>query len=120
MPGASAYLEFLLDWLNPMGEITARAMFGGHCLYCDGVVFALIAHNTLYLKVDGQSRPRFEALGLQAFQPFADRAEVMQYYQPPPEFFENADAMSDWAGAAIETGRRARMKKKPGTARRLR
>lgn len=39
----SQYIEFLKEWLAPLGEISARAMFGGHCLYCDGVVFALVA-----------------------------------------------------------------------------
>jgi DNA transformation protein and related proteins len=120
VPPDTAYLDFLLDWLSPLGEIMARPMFGGHCLYCDGIVFALTARNTLYLKVDEQTRPRFEALGLKAFQPFEDRPGVMQYYQPPPDFFENADAMSDWAGAAFETGKRARVrKKKPRAAARV-
>jgi DNA transformation protein len=113
VPANRAYLDFLLEWLSPLGEITARPMFSGHCLYCDGIVFALVARNTFFLKVDDQTRPRFEALGLKAFQPFEDRPGVMQYFQPPPEFFENADVMSDWAGAAVETGRRARVRKKP-------
>jgi DNA transformation protein len=106
------FLEYLSEWLAPLGEITARSMFGGYCLYCDGVVFALVADNTLYLKADAESRPRFEALGLQPFRPFPDRPEVMQYYQPPAEFFEDGDAMGSWGRAAVETGRRARAKKK--------
>ncbi len=120
MPNKTEYLEFLLDWLSPLGAITSRSMFGGHCLYCDGVVFALVANNTLYLKVDNQTRPRFERLGLQPFRPFEDRIkaagrkypEVMQYYPPPAEFFEDPDAMKDWGSPALEVGRRAAAKKK--------
>jgi DNA transformation protein len=87
-------------------------MFGGHCLYCDGVVFALVAGNTLYLKVDNRTRPRFERLGLQPFRPFEDKPEVMQFYPPPAEFFEDSDSTKDWGGQAVEVGHRAATKKK--------
>ena len=96
MPKKNEYLEFLLEWLAPLGVIPARAMFGGHCLYCGGVVFALVADNTLYLKVDDMTRPRFERLGSKPFRPFEDKPEVMQYYPPPAEFFENPDVMKEW------------------------
>jgi DNA transformation protein len=118
MRNRTEYLEFLSEWLTPLGEITMRAMMGGHVLYCDGIVFALVADNTLHLKVDDQTRPRFEALRLEPFRPFPDRPEVMQYYPPPADFFEDADAMKDWGRAAIETGRRAQAKKKPAKRRR--
>ncbi len=106
------YIDFLLEWLAPLGLITARAMFGGHMVYRGGIPFALVAGGVLYLKVDDQTRPRFEALGLEPFRPYEDRSEVMQYYPPPPEFFDNADAMREWGGEAVEVGRRAQAGKK--------
>ena len=104
----SQYIEFLREWLAPLGEITVRAMFGGHCLYCDGVVFALVGKQEIFLKADALNRPAFEAIGSQPFQPFADKPEVMQYYPPPPAFFDNSDVMREWGRAAVEAGRRAR------------
>ena len=106
MPNKPAYLDFLAEWLSPLGAITARAMFGGHCLYCDGVVFALVAENILYLKVNDDTRPRFERLGLKPFRPFEDKIQaqglkypaVMQYYPPPAEFFEREHQLSQHAG----------------------
>ena len=112
MATKSEYLEFLLEWLAPLGPLTTRSMFGGYTLYCDGVVFALVAENTLYLKVDDLTRPGFDSLGLKPFRPFEDRPEVMQYYPPPAEFFEDCDAMREWGRAAVEVGRRAQAKKK--------
>ena len=109
----SAYLDYILDWLSPLGAITSRAMMGGHILYSNGVVFALIAGNALFLKVDDSTRPRFEALNLKAFQPFPDKPGTMQYYPPPAEFFEDADVMAEWGRAAVEVGKRAAAKKKP-------
>jgi DNA transformation protein len=118
MPAKDQYLRFLEEWLSPLGEITSRAMFGGHCLYCDGIVFALVASQVVYLKVDDISRGAFEARQLQPFRPFEDRPEVMQYYPPPPEFYDNSDVMLEWGQAAVDAGRRARERKnKPGLKR---
>jgi len=117
MPGKNKkeYLDFVVEWLSPLGEITARNMMGGHVLYCGGTVFALIADNALYLKADDVTRPQFEALGLKPFQPFPDQPGTMQYYPPPAEFFEDAEAREEWGGAAVKCGLRARTKgkKKP-------
>jgi DNA transformation protein len=79
-------------------------------------VFALIANNTLYLKADAETRPRFEALGLKPFFPFEGKAS-MSYYQPPPEFFEDADAMLEWGRSAVRAGLRAKAMKKPAKQR---
>jgi DNA transformation protein len=117
MPTKNAYLDFTVEWLAPLGSITARAMMGGHILYCDCTVFALIANNTLYLKADDATRPRFEALRLKAFQPFPDKGG-MSYYQPPAEFFEDESAMLEWGRAAVGAGLRA--KKKPAAKRKKR
>jgi DNA transformation protein len=106
------YVDFVLEQLSPMGEITARSMFGGHCLYCDGIVFALIGNNVLYLKTDEVNRPDFENRGLEPFQPFEDKSGVMSYYAAPPEIFEDSDAMKRWVGSAVDAGRRAQAKKK--------
>jgi DNA transformation protein and related proteins len=111
MPNKREYLDFVIEWLSPLGTITARSMFGGHSLYCHDLVFALVADNVLHLKVDDATRPRFETLGLKPFQPFPDNPGTMQYYPPPPEFFEDSEAMKDWGRAAIEAAHRARAKK---------
>jgi DNA transformation protein len=112
MPVRNAYLEFLLEQLSPLGDISARAMMGGHCLYCDGVVFALVARNALFLKADDVNRNAFGSRGLKAFRPFDDQNAVMSYYEAPPEIFEDPDAMRRWCGTSVEAGRRAQEKKK--------
>jgi DNA transformation protein len=81
------------------------------------VVFALLAANALYLKVDDATRSRFEALGLGAFQPFPDKPGTMQYSQPPAEFFEDSAVMREWCREAMGAGRRAEARKKPKAAR---
>jgi DNA transformation protein len=118
---ANPYIEFLMEQFEPLGEIRARAMFGGHGLYCDEVFFALVASGALFLKADEVNRPDFEAQGLKPFRPFEDKAGVMKYYEAPAEMFEDPLELKRWAGGAIAAGVRAlspqsKMKKKPSTA----
>ncbi len=87
-------------------------MFGGHCLYCDGTVFALIANNILYLKADRINRPEFEEHGMKPFVPPGHPKLSMNYHTAPPETFEDSDAMKRWAGGAVEAGRRSGKAKK--------
>lgn len=113
MANKPEYLEFIVEWLSPLGPIATRAMFGGHTLYCDGIPFALLADNTLFLKVDDLTRGQYESRGLRAFQPFPDKPGTMQYYPPPPEFFEDTAVRDRWGRAAVEAGRRAEVKRRP-------
>lgn len=107
---SNPYLEFLAEQMAPLGDITSRAMFGGYCLYCDGIVFALVANQALFLKADDENRGNFDSRGLKAFRPF-EGSETMSYYEAPPEIFEDPDAMKQWCGGAVEAGRRSKSKK---------
>jgi len=111
MPKPDRYVEFVIEQMAPLGEITSRYMFGGWCLYCDGFTFALIADGMVYLKGDQENMPQFEARGLQPFRPFPDRDEVMKYFQAPPEIFEDESALRQWCGGAIAAARRAKKPK---------
>ncbi len=113
MAASKEYLDFLAEQLAPLGTLTSRSMMGGHCLYINDVVFALVANNTLYLKVDAETKPKFTARGLAAFQPFPEKGGGMSYHLAPPEFFDNQDAALEWARLGVEAGQRAQAKRKP-------
>lgn len=111
MPPRDRYVDFCIEQFSPLGRIDSRYLFGGWCLYCDGVVFALIANGELYLKGDANNIPAFDARGLKAFQPFPDKPDTMKYFQAPPEIFEDPDALKHWAAGAIAAGRKTKSKK---------
>ena len=59
------YVDYLLELLEPwatqaQAEVSARAMFGGHGIYRDGTMFALVAEGVLYFKVTDANRPAYE------------------------------------------------------------
>ena len=106
------FVSYLEDILQALGPVQAKRMFGGYGLFLDGLMFALVAEDTLYFKVDDGNRPDFENLGLEAFtyekkgKPFK-----MSYYQCPEEATENPSMMTDWGNKAYAAALRAAAKK---------
>ena len=44
------FVQTFLERLYPLGEATARMMFGDYCIYIDGKLIGLICDNKFYLK----------------------------------------------------------------------
>ncbi len=92
--------------------LRVRAMFGGHGMYLDDCMFALIADDRLYFKADDVTRAEFEALGLRPFSYAArGRRVTLQYFEAPPDVFEAPDAMRRWVRMAQDTALRAARRK---------
>ena len=63
----SAFVENLQEVFALFGTVTSRRMFGGFGVYHDGLMFALVADDVLYLKADEKSVGAFVGLGFGAF-----------------------------------------------------
>jgi DNA transformation protein len=107
------YLQYVLEQLAGLGSVTAQRMFGGTGLYQHDVFFALINHDTLYLKVDETTRPDYVSRGMEPFRPYRNKPKTsLSYYQVPADILEDAQSLVMWArlavSAAIATGRARR------------
>ena len=102
------FIEYLLEQMRDIGPVNARAMFGGHGIYHDGIMFALIADNVLYLKTDETNRHLLEARKLPPFlYERKDKSISMSYNEAPGEVLDDPDEMTYWARSAIAASRRA-------------
>ncbi|MCE8038463.1 TfoX/Sxy family protein [Halomonas sp. MCCC 1A11062] len=109
----SEYTDSLRDVFELFGPITARRMFGGHGIYHDGLMFALVADETLYLKVDAHNLDDFEREGLEPFEyDKGGRVVQMSYYQAPEELFEDRELAAVWARRSFEASLRAQAGKR--------
>jgi DNA transformation protein len=100
-------IEHLRDLFEPLGPISARAMFGGHGLYFDGMIIGIIIQDALYLKVDEGTRARFEAAGSAPFvYDMRGKPLAMSYWSLPEEAMDSPQSMKPWAQLAIEAARR--------------
>ncbi len=50
MPNEKVFLDYILEQLEPIGDVRYRKMFGGATLYCDQKVVGLICDNQLFIK----------------------------------------------------------------------
>lgn len=100
--------------LAPLGEVRARAMFGGWGVYLGDLMFALVAEEVLYFNVDEQTRPYFEGAGARPFQyhrPEERRSVQMSYWEAPEAALEDEEALCEWARLAVAAAGRARASK---------
>jgi DNA transformation protein len=105
----TAFIAHLIDQLGAFGPVSARAMFGGFGLYSRGVMFALIAGETLYFKTDAINRPEFEAAGMGPFvYESKGRWTAMSYHEAPPDSLEDPDLLAELARGAYAAAQRAK------------
>lgn len=53
----SDFIPFVQELLEGWGPVSARRMFGSHGLYHEGLMFAIVMDQRLYLKADEVNRP---------------------------------------------------------------
>lgn len=95
---AAAALE---DTLAPLG-VTSRAMFGGHGLFKDDVMFAIVdSEGRLYLRADGTTAAAFEAAG-------STQHARMPYWEVPEPIREDDEQLREWAATAADVAARGR------------
>src|SRR5690349_182262 len=104
-----SFRAFVLDQLSRVAtRVRSRSMFGGVGIYSGDLFFALIAGDTLYLKVDDTNRADFESRGLGPFRPFGDDGETMQYYQLDEGILEDVNELRAWVDKSIDVARAKR------------
>lgn len=86
-------------------------MFGGVGVYANGLFFALIDDDTLYLKTDDALKLAFEAAGSHAFAPFG-HDKPMAYWTAPAEALDDQEILLEWSRKSLEVAARAATSKK--------
>ncbi|HEX2191465.1 MAG TPA: TfoX/Sxy family protein [Longimicrobiaceae bacterium] len=102
------YREYVLEQLGRVVPVTSRAMFGAVGVYSEGLFFALIDDDLLYLKTDDTSRADFERAGKGPFRPFGEDAKPMRYHELPGELLESPDELRPWVEKALAVARSRR------------
>ena len=112
MAVSDGLIEHMSEVLSPLGRITARRMFSGAGIYCDGVIFALHLRDALYLKADAASKPLFEAEGLGPFTYDTKHGErrITSYWRAPERLFDEPDEFVEWGRRALAVSRAASVK----------
>ena len=102
MAVGAEFRDFVLDLLAPLRP-SARRMFGGVGIMRDGVMFALLSGDAMYLRVDERTRAKFEAEGCGPFsyQRAGREVSIGSYYAVPERLYDEPEALVEWAREAI-------------------
>ncbi len=113
------FLDHIRELLGGLGPLTVKPMFGGASVQLDGTAFALVFRETLYLKVDDETRAAFEAEGSGPFiYDMKDgRSASLGYWSLPEGALDDPDEAVRWARLALEAAwRKQKPKAKKGKA----
>jgi DNA transformation protein and related proteins len=100
--------DYLRDLFSAFRPVVVRRMFGGAGIYADGVMFALIADEIIYLKADDETAGAFEQEKLEPFT-YAKKPgqqAVMSYRRMPDRCYDDPDEMALWAARAFDAASR--------------
>lgn len=99
------YMEYVMELLQPLGDVTSRSMFGGYGVFEAGNMFALVASDTLYFKADDSNRALYEDAGSAQFKP-------MPYWEVPASVLDSEAEVEEWARLSIMAAHAAPRKKR--------
>lgn len=109
MANSSDYIAYLQDSLSNWARVSARRMFGGHGLFRDGMMFAIVVDDQLYLKADTETAAAFCEQGSERFSYLKKEQRCyINYYSAPEACLDDAEALQHWAALAYDTALRAR------------
>ena len=114
MVASASFAEFLREQFAPVGHVAMRRMFGKTGVFCDGLMFAVVADEALYFRVDDHNQAAFEEakssppLGYEK----GGRTIDLSFWRAPERLFDEPDELVTWGRVALAAARRVEAKKK--------
>jgi DNA transformation protein len=113
MVASDSFAEFLHEQLSPLGRLTFRRMFGKTGVFCDGVMLAMVADNTLYFRVDDGNKATFKEA--KAFPPLNYSKKGFSidlgFWRAPERLFDEPEELRVWARSALAAAQRVARKR---------
>ena len=112
MASVNEFMRHMADVFSAFGPLEVRRMFAGHGLFREGLMFALVYDETLYLKVDDENLADFISRGLPQFEyQRQGRLVGLSYYRAPESMLDDRAQAAAWARRAWEAALRANARK---------
>lgn len=110
----AALRDQLLALLAPLGPVGSKRFFSGSGLVFEDTIFGFVMGDSVYLRVDDASRPKFAAAGSKpfAYSTKARRVTVEAYYELPPELLDEPETLRAWASEAVAVAQRVEAEKR--------
>lgn len=119
-----SFHEFVQELFAGLGPVQVKRMFGGAGGYADGLMFLLIADDTIYLKADDALRAELAAEGCGPFvwepQSGPRKGEKLDlgYWRLPDSALDDPDEAARWGAKALAIAKAKAVGRKRASKRR--
>jgi DNA transformation protein len=119
MNASKELIEHYEDVLAPLGEVESQPMFSGAGFSKNGFTFAMLIQDELFMRVDDETRPQFEAAGSEPFSYDADgkRVVMRRYFSVPEDAADNAEMICELGRTSLASAKRDDIRKSPRSRR---
>ena len=118
--------EFIRELFAPFGPVTVKPMFGGAGIWSEGLMFALVFDDAIFLKVDATSIPDFAREGSQAFVYTRAKSKgrvgraSLSNWRLPEWLYDDPDELAVWAARALAIAQRKKITPRAGQTKAVR
>jgi len=105
-------LEFIRELFSQFRPVAVRRMFSGAGIFAEGLMFALIVREVIYLRVDDTSIPEFEREGSEPFTYTRGKStgrlshHALPYWRLPERLYDDPEELAVWAARAFAVAER--------------
>ena len=119
MTASSGFAEFLREQLAPLGPLTLRRMFGKTGVFCDGLMFAMVAEDTLFLRVDDANAAAFAEAAADPPLSYVKGGQRIDlaFWRAPDGLLDEPDELLAWARLALAAAGRIALDRRSGRER---
>lgn len=118
----SSFHDYVKELFAGMGRVEIKRMFGGAGGYCDGLMFLLLADDTIHIKADEALKAELREEGSGPFvwtpQSGPRKGEKLDlgYWRLPDAALDDPDLAAEWGRKALAIARAKASEKKPRRA----
>ncbi len=106
MAASTDYLDFILDQLSNWKTVNTKRMFGCVGIYADGLMFGIIAKETIFFKVHETNKEQYLKAGSAPLKLFKNNSIVASFYEVPIAILEDASLFAVWAEESLNIQKR--------------
>jgi DNA transformation protein len=112
----AADYSHITELFSAFGPVSVRRMFGGAGIYAQGVMFALLTGDVVYLKSSEETGAAFDREGCGPFT-YATKDgshTITSYRRLPERLYDDPEELALWAAAALRVAESRRLAKVRG------
>lgn len=119
MPAADSFHEYVKELFAGLGLVQIKRMFGGAGGYADGVMFLLLADETIHIKADEALKAELREEGSGPFEwtpqngPRAGEKIDLGYWRLPDSALDDPDEAAAWGRKALAIARAKAAARRP-------